>query len=169
MLHAFHKETCVINFCGFLAGSSQKVDMPLLAEKFTTDDVVEFLTKIEMSQYAESFQEEEISGDILLEADCDMLEELKVTSRLHQMKIMHLFRKQLLSSDTKYPNDHLSSFLEQQKMKMHIPTLKDNGIDGDMILEVDSEIMKKVLEEIGITKLQITKIIIKYKKFVKEP
>lgn len=141
-----------------------------LARKFTTKDVVEFLTKIGLSEYAECFEEEDISGDTLLEANSAMLEELEVTSHLHQMKIMHLFRKELQNADTKYSNDHLSSFLQKQKkMDKCIPTLKENGIDGDMILEVDSDLMKKVLKEIGIeSQLQITKIITKYQTFVRE-
>lgn len=137
-----------------------------LAREFTTDDVIEFLIKIGLFQYAESFKEEDISGDVLLEASSSDLEDLQVTSHLHQMKIMYLFRKELQSAGTKYSNDHLSSFLEQNKMEKHITTLKENGIDGDMILEVDLDLMKKVLEEVGIKKLQITKIITKYKTFV---
>ena len=92
-----------------------------------------------------------------------MLEELNVTSYLHQMKIMHLFSKDLQGAPTKYSNEHLSKFLQGCKLEKHIATLESNEIDGDMILEVDGDLMKKVLKEIGISsKVDIIKITSKY-------
>jgi hypothetical protein len=119
----------------------------------------------------DSFKEEEIEGDILLDAlaDPEIFEELQITSCLHQMRIMHLFPKELLGENIKYSKEHLCNFLqEQDKLKQHIPILMDSGIDGDMILEVDSGSIKKVLQEIGVSKLQSAQIISKYKRFVEE-
>lgn len=153
--------------CLHAESAPKEADLPSLARKFTTDNVVDFLTKMELSQYAESSKENDISGDTLLEADSEVLEELGVTSCLHQMKIMHLFRKELQGAATKYSNIHLSKFLQEYKLEKYTDTLKDHGIDGDMILEADGDLMKKVLKEIGITsKIDITKITSKYKTFV---
>ena len=66
-----------------------------LARKFSAQDVSDFLTKIQLPEYADSFLSSDISGEILLEADADILNELGVTSPLHQMKIMELFRREL--------------------------------------------------------------------------
>ena len=96
-----------------------------------------------------------------------MFEELKVKSHLHRMKIAYLFRKKLKGRTTKYSNEHLSQFLRKCKLDKHITALTENGIDGDMILEADSDLMKNVLKEIGIgSPLDRSKIMLKYKTFV---
>lgn len=111
----------------------------------------------------------EISGDVLLGGDSEMFEELEVTSHLHQMKIAHLFRKELKGSKTKYSNEHLSQFLLECKLDKYIAALKENGINGDMILEAENDLMKEVLKEIGITSsIHRNKITSKYKTFVSE-
>lgn len=172
--HMYRPQNDICIFVGvpamiFLFSFIAAQDLPSLARKFTVADVADFLAKIKMSQYVESFKNEEISGDTLLEGDPEMFEELKVTSHLHQMKIAHLFRKELKGSTTKYYNEHLSQFLQECKLDKHIPTLKENSIDGDMILEADSDLLKKVLEEIGITSsIHRNRIISKYKTFVSE-
>ena len=141
--------------------------MPSLACDFTVDDVATFLEKIDLSQYIEKFKEADISGDVLLEGDSEMFEELEVTSHLHQMKIAHLFRKELKGRTTKYSNEHLNQFLRECKLDKHVTALRENGIDGDMILEVDKDLMKNVLHEIGIaSSLDKNKIMSKYKTFV---
>lgn len=129
----------------------------------TPDDIANFLDKIGLSQYSDTIKDEDISGDVLL----DILEDLSqigVDSPLHQMKIMQLFPRELLGTKAKYSNNHLSEFLkEQKKIGEYIPILKEHGIDGDMILNVKVELMKKVLIEIGVTPLDATKICSKYK------
>lgn len=46
---------------------------------------------MKLPQYTETFAEEQISGELLLELTDDMLEqELFVTSKLHRMRIMKL-------------------------------------------------------------------------------
>ena len=134
---------------------------------YSSQDVAEFLERVELSQYAQKFKENEISGDVLLDADVEMLSALDVTSSLHQMKIMHLFPRELQGTGAKYSTEHLSHFLQENKLGKYISRLKDNGIDGDMILEVDKELMENVLKEIGITFIvDIRKIRNKYKTYV---
>ena len=53
--------------------------------------VGDVLTAMKLPQYIETFAEEQISGELLLELTEDMLEqELFVTSKLHRMRIMKL-------------------------------------------------------------------------------
>ena len=53
--------------------------------------VGDVLTAMKLPQYIETFAEEQISGELLLELTDDMLEqELFVTSKLHRMRIMKL-------------------------------------------------------------------------------
>ena len=46
---------------------------------------------MELSQYKEAFLKEQISGDILLHCDNQILEvELKMSSRLHRLRLMQV-------------------------------------------------------------------------------
>ena len=129
--------------------------------------VAAFLERIDLPQYGEKFKEDEITGDVLLDTDIETLLELDVTSSLHQMKILHLFPKDLRGTSTQYSTEHLSQFLQDNKLGKYVSLLEGNGIDGDMILEVDKELMENVLKEIGITsKIDIKKIRNKYKTHV---
>ena len=117
-----------------------------------------------MPQYADEFKDNDIDGKLLLEADSEVLLELGVQSPLHQMKIMQLFPRELLGTKAKYSNDHLSQFLQQQeKLIKYIPVLKKHGIDGDMVLHVEENLMKGVLKEIGIGPVASLKICVNYK------
>lgn len=46
---------------------------------------------MELSQYKDAFHKEQITGDILLECDNQILEvELKISSRLHRLRLMQV-------------------------------------------------------------------------------
>ena len=49
--------------------------------------VGQFLEEIGLGHHVAKFTEEDISGDMLLEADQEMLEELGVTSAIERLKI----------------------------------------------------------------------------------
>lgn len=144
-----------------------------LARNYSCDDVAKFLSKIELSEYIETFKEIEVSGDVLLgivlDSDVDGLEELQMKKSLHQMKIKQLFPRELKRCTPKYSTDHLCTFLEekQQKLVKYAPELRSHAIDGDMILDVDDILMKKALMEVGLSKLETIKLISTYKTFVK--
>lgn len=65
-----------------------------LACSFTVDGIADFLNKIKMPQYVDAFKAEEVDGEMLLEANSEMLGDLGV-SPLHQIKIMQLFHREL--------------------------------------------------------------------------
>ena len=133
----------------------------------TAEDVANFLHKIGLPQYSNTVKDNEISGDVLLGMDVESMSELGVHSSLHQMKIMELFPRDLQGTEAKYSNNHLSEFLRRQQMiSKYIPILKEHGIDGDMILHVEKDLMKTVLNDIGITSLHQKMICSKYKTYV---
>lgn len=143
--------------------------MESLARRLSPDDVADFLTKIQLPQYAETFRSSEISGELLLEADSDDLEELGVRSHLHKMKIMQLFRRELEGSVARYSQDHVTKFLHKYKLEKYVPALEEHGIDGDMVLNVEEKLMKSVLREVGVASLvDNLKIRSKYKTFVSD-
>ena len=116
----------------------------------------------------DNFAKEEITGELLLDEDTnsvlDVLKEVEVTNPLHQMKIMELFRREVSKIEVKYSNDHLTEFLQKNKLEQYVTVLKENGIDGDMILNVRKDLMEKVLKELGITKaVHVNKIVKTYK------
>ena len=163
---AFPQEWLVSLMFPHCYAESSEHSVESLARKLTPDNVADFLTKIGLPQYAESFKTSCISGELLLEADPDVLTELGVTSPLHQMKIMQLFRRELAGSVAEYPRHHMGQFLQQYKLEKYQPVLEGHGIDGDMILEVEEKLMKSVLREVGVTSLvDILKIRSKYKTF----
>ena len=57
------------------------------AQDCTPEHVSQFLEGISLGHHVAKFTEQEISGDILLEADQEMLEELGVTSAIERLKI----------------------------------------------------------------------------------
>lgn len=132
----------------------------------TPVDIPEFLAKLQLTQYSETFKVSNISREALLEASPDTLAKLGVTNPLHQMKIMQLFRREVQGTVAKYSTQHLSDFLHQLKLDKYIPNLEQNGIDGDMVLEVEEKLMKHVFKEVGVTNpVHVNKIWSKYKTF----
>ena len=101
--------------------------------------------------------------------DTESLLEVDVKLPVHQMKIMHLFRRELQGGTAKYSRDHVARFLQQYRLDKYTPTLEEHGIDGDMILEVEEKLMKTVLRDVGVKSLvDVSKIRSKYKTFVSD-
>lgn len=69
-----------------------------MASQYSSSDIANFLSEIELSQYAEDFKNENITGDVLLTADPETLADWGVASPLHQLVITQQFRKKLQTS-----------------------------------------------------------------------
>ena len=72
-----------------------------LARDYGVDEVGEFFTEVGLGQYTEAFQEAQISGEELLEADKEVLEELGVASAIDRLKMKELFRRKLQGAEKK--------------------------------------------------------------------
>ena len=71
---------------------------------FLTIQVAQFLEKIGLGKYKETFIEEQIDGCLLLELDESILkEELGMSTRLHRIKLMSIIDGRL--SVSKFNND----------------------------------------------------------------
>ena len=153
---------------GRASPSPNSQSQPRTSSDISSEDVAKFLSKIHLPEYANIFKSEDISGDVLLFAELETFSELGVTNPLHQMKIMHLFKRELKGNVAKYPIEHVARFLHKYKLDEYIPILEENGIDGDMILEVDESLMKDVLERIDVVNpLHQMKIMHLYKREMK--
>ena len=139
--------------------------MEELAQKWTTDDVADFMVRINLHQYSVIFKDSGIRGEELFDIDQEYLSELGVKSPLHQMRIVELFRRDLAGNTAKYPSDYVMHFLTQNNLEKYSPSLKHHGVDGDMLLEVEEKWMTSVLEEIGVTEVDNFKIRKKFKTF----
>ena len=60
---------------------------------FTPEQVAEFLNSIGLGQYAQLFLDQEVDGETMLEAKDPELMSVGVQSRLHQVKIITLFKR----------------------------------------------------------------------------
>lgn len=70
------------------------------AQQATPEEVAEFISSIGLEQYSESFLEDEIDGNMMLNAkDCDLAD--IVESRLHQVKIIVLFKRRYFGKTPK--------------------------------------------------------------------
>ena len=56
--------------------------------------VLLLLEKMGLKQYKEMFQKESINGEILVECDSEILEDLNVTSRIHRLRLLKIISGQ---------------------------------------------------------------------------
>ncbi len=119
---------------------------------YSANDVAKFLGRIQLPQYQEIFLQQNIDGVLLQACGAEELNDYGVKSLSHQMKIMKIFQGKLA----------FEQFLKDIKLDKHIPTLRDNGIDGDMILRVEKNKMKADLREIGLNAGDTLMLITRY-------
>ncbi len=59
------------------------------------------LDAMNLSQYKESFQREQVTGVVLLECDEDILEnELNISSRIHRIRLIKIISGEVSANDT---------------------------------------------------------------------
>lgn len=64
-----------------------------LAKRYPVEEVVRFLHSIKMSQHVESFEKNNIDGELLMEASHEVLEVLGVTKEIQCITILANFKK----------------------------------------------------------------------------
>ena len=75
-----------------------------------------------------------------------------------------LFQRSLQGGEAQYPLESVLDFLEQNKLSKYSTIFQVSGIDGDLLLEADDNVLK----ELGVSSaLDRKKIMVKYKTFVK--
>lgn len=139
-----------------------------LAKLKTNEDVIDFLERINLSDYSESFKKAKVEGFSLLKAEEDDLEDLGVETCIHQVQIMGLFQRELKGGNTKYSRDILMEFLRQKELEKYDSILEGHKIDGDMLLDVNPKVMKKALKEMGMRAFEATKVIYDFKTYVEQ-
>ncbi len=135
------------------------------ARTYTPEDVGDFLTSIKLDKYRQAFVEAEVGGDVLLDADCEFLNELGVNSLLDCVRIMTLFPRRLQDTEPRLPVSEVLRFLKENKFEKYVELFEKNEIDGDMMMDTEQGLMKNVLKEIGIVVVDRFKIMSKFKTF----
>ena len=74
-----------------------------------------------------------------------------------------LFQRSLQGVEVHYPLETVLTFLEQNKLDKYCAVFQEWGMDGDLLLEVDHDVLK----EMGVNAVDRQKIKTKYKIFVK--
>ena len=118
--------------------------------KHSVEDVVRFLQSTKkLHVYAQSFRDNEIDGEILLNANPEVLEELGIKSRLDQTMVMFLFRRRVQYELPRITVEDVVTFLRSNKrFSAYATKFEENEIDGDIMkILVDSP---ELLEELGI-------------------
>ena len=146
---------------------SDKEELVSKARTYTPGNVGDFLTSIKLDKYRQVFVDAEIGGDVLLDANCKLLDKLGVNSLLDCVHILTLFPRRLkYDAEPRLPISKVLKFLRENKFEKYVEIFEQNKIDGDMLVDTEQELMRNVLEEIGIGVLDTFKIVSKFKSFV---
>ena len=129
-------------------------------------DVTDFLASMKLDKYIREFEENEISGDVVIVLKPSELSDLGVNSALDKIRILVGFRRQLEGGGVKFSTSKLVVALSQNNLSKHRKPFEEHKVDGDMLLYEDEDLVRSMLKEIGIKRnLDITKIIAKFKTF----
>ena len=138
--------------CFFVSCALAAAELQERASRYSVQDVVDFLHSLSLDQYITSFEEYDISGELLIQASDDELKELGVQSALDRLKISVHFKRKVAGSAEfakQCPPEMVASILEKHKpLKPFASTFLENGIDGELLLNASDEVMR----ELGIDK-----------------
>ena len=125
---------------------------------------------IKLDQYINKFREKAIDGHWLVAAKNERLNALGVSSSLHCFKIQYLFKRWLQNTPTTHSLAVVNDFLAANKMHEHVQRFAEEGVDGDMLLEIlklDTA-GERILIELGVTEIALFKIKTKFIKGLKQ-
>ena len=122
--------------------------------------MVEFLQDVELDQYATTFEESDINGELLIQFQDGELEEMEIDSALDRLKIAVFFKRFLLkskdlASDVISPEEVEKVLKANRQLKQYAKTFLDNGVDGELLLSASDEVMRELGVEKGAHRLMI--------------
>ena len=121
----------------------------------TPKDFADFLVSVGLGEYSDDVIENEISGDVVVEAKGGekILKELGM-SAVERLRVNFLYRRHLLHQSSELgrqcPVEKVAEFFRQNKvLRERAIEIEKNGIDGEMLLQASEE----AIEELGITSI----------------
>ena len=84
------------NYVALYSHALVDIDLSEYASKLSKEDIADYLHNIKLSQYVETFMENEVDGGMLYDMDATMLEEfLGVEIKVDRFKIMAKYKQWL--------------------------------------------------------------------------
>ena len=125
-----------------------------LAQQFSVEDVVKFLHKVKLGQYAAIFEDFEINGELLVQLPDNELQDMGITSALDRLKISKYFH-QYIAGVRNIPNERsvkkVVKFLEDIKpLKQFASTFSDNNVDVQLLLDASDDVMRELGVDTGV-------------------
>ena len=122
--------------------------------------VLEFLDRWNLGCYKETFEEMEISGELLIVFQDKELQEIGIESALDRLRIITYFKRLVAKSSNpiaeRYPVETVYQFLDETKPFQQFATsFKDQGIDGELLLNASDEVMKELGVTTGVHRLML--------------
>ncbi len=132
-----------------------------MAKKVSVEQVVEFLQSVQLDQYATTFEESDISGELLMEFQDAELEEMEIDSPLDRLKIVVFFKRFLMESegvqqeDIVSPSEVAKVLNEYRQLKEYAKAFLENRMDSDLIGSASDEVFRELGVEKGAHRLMI--------------
>ena len=133
-----------------------EIQMLQRARGYTSRAVANFVGSIGYSDYAERFDSNCVSGDVLIDCKDEELKDLEIDSALARLKIVILFRRELQGLSDLARNvttERVVEFLDMLKLQekeQYKQSFSDNEIDGEMLLAMEGN--NDVMIELGVQK-----------------
>lgn len=151
-MREYWHNTCIIKCgCNYPLTDQNTVQ---LAKGFSVQDVVQFLHHIKLGQYATTFEEFEINGEILIQLPDNELEDMGISSALDRLKISTYFKQYILGSRD-IPNrqsvKRVVKFLEDTKpLKQFASRFAENDVDSELLLGASDDVMRELGVDTGV-------------------
>lgn len=125
-----------------------------MAKRFSVQDVVKFLHKVKLDQYATIFEDFEINGELLVQLPDNELQDMGIASALVRLKISNYFRRYIAGVKS-IPDDQsvkkVAKFLEDIKpLKQFASTFEENGVDAQLLLDASDDVMRELGVDTGV-------------------
>ena len=135
-------------------------ELQRLAKRVSVEQVVEFLTSVQLDQYATTFEESEISGELLVQFQDEELEEMEIDSPLDRLKIIVYFKRYLMQlegivHEVSPPNKVAKILEEYRQLRPYAKAFLENGVDSDIILSASDKVFLELGVEKGAHRLMI--------------
>ena len=126
-------------------------EMQRRAKDLSLAEILDFLDRRGLGQYKKIFEDLEINGALLVQFQDDELRDIGITSALDRLRIITYFKRIVVKTSgiaEFYPVDAVFQFMEETKpFQQFAATFKAEGIDGELLLNANNEVM----EELGVT------------------
>ena len=124
----------------------------------SVNEVMDFLDGHGMNKYNTLFKDNQINGNMLLQASDEVLQAIGIEKALDRVKIRLNFRRKvegLSDQAKKYPVETVIAILQSLKLIQYCDIVEQNKIDGEILKEASDELWK----DLGIRPIHLKKII----------